>query len=104
MKLTNIIFVLLVFFPFYAKGKEIELAASDIEKMMGTYSKLEDVGKYRVVRTGLCFQGEILCKAAFEKVTETVEPEAPKAEKNPETGKEEGEPEAASEEKSKSGR
>ncbi len=89
---------------YYAKGKEIELAASDIEKMMGTYSKLEDVGKYRVVRTGLCFQGEILCKAAFEKVTETVEPEAPKAEKNPETGKEEGEPEAASEEKSKSGR
>lgn len=84
---------------YYAKGKEIELAASDIEKMMGTYSKLEDAGKYRVVRTGLCFQGEILCKAAFEKVTETAEPEAPKAEKNTETGKEEGEPEVASEEK-----
>lgn len=83
---------------YYEKGKEIELAASDIEKMIGTYSKLEDAGKYRVVRTGLCFQGEILCKAAFEKVTETAEPEAPKAEENPETGKEEGEPEATSEE------
>lgn len=83
---------------YYEKGKEIELTASDIEKMMGTYSKLEDAGKYRVVRTGLCFQGEILCKAAFEKVTETAEPEAPKAEENPETGKAEGEPEAASEE------
>ena len=83
---------------YYEKGKEIELTASDIEKMMGTYSKLEDAGKYRVVRTGLCFQGEILCKAAFEKVTESAEPEAPKAEENPETGKAEGEPEAASEE------
>lgn len=83
---------------YYEKGKGIELTASDIEKMMGTYSKLEDAGKYRVVRTGLCFQGEILCKAAFEKVTETAEPEAPKAEENPETGKAEGEPEAASEE------
>lgn len=83
---------------YYEKGKEIELTASDIEKMMGTYSKLEDAGKYRVVRTGLCFQGEILCKAAFEKVTETAESEAPKAEENPETGKAEGEPEAASEE------
>ena len=83
---------------YYEKGKEIELAASDIEKMIGTYSKLEDAGKYRVIRTGLCFQGEILCKAAFEKVTETAEPEAPKVEENPETSKEEGEPEAASEE------
>lgn len=83
---------------YYEKGKEIELTASDIEKMMGTYSKLEDAGKYRVVRTGLCFQGEILCKAAFEKGTETAEPEAPKAEENPETGKAEGEPEATSEE------
>lgn len=82
---------------YYEKGKEIELAASDIEKMIGTYSKLEDAGKYRVIRTGLCFQGEILCKAVFEKVTETAEPEAPKAAENPETSKEEGEPEAASE-------
>lgn len=82
----------------YEKGKVIELVASDIEKMMGTYSKLEDAGKYRVVRTGLCFRGEILCKAAFEKVTETAESEAPKTEENPETGKEEGEPEAVFEE------
>lgn len=83
---------------YYEKGKEIELAASDIEKMIGTYSKLEDAGKYRIIRTGLCFQGEILCKAAFEKVIETAEPEAPRAEETLETGKEEGEPEAASEE------
>lgn len=83
---------------YYEKGKEIELAASDIEKMIGTYSKLEDAGKYRIIRTGLCFQGEILCKAAFEKVIETAEPEAPRAEEASETGKEEGEPEAASEE------
>lgn len=74
---------------YYEKGREVELADSDIEKMMGTYSRLEDAGRYRVTRTGLCFRGEILCKAAFEKVVETAGAEMPK---------DEGRPEAASEE------
>lgn len=83
---------------YFEKGKEIELTDADIEKKMGTYSKLEDSGKYRVTKTGLCFQGEILCKAIFEKIVETAEAEVPEAEMFEEAGKEEGAQETASEE------
>lgn len=62
----------------YEKGKEIVLTSDDIEKMMGTYSQLEGAGKYKVMRTGLTFKGEIISAAQFEKVTEenTVDAEA----------------------------
>jgi hypothetical protein len=53
---------------YYEKGKEIDFTDADIERLIGTYSKLDDAGKYKVVKTGLSFQGEIICKALFEKV------------------------------------
>lgn len=56
----------------YEKGREIELSAEDIGKMMATYSKLEVPGLYRVVRTGLSLQGEIISAAQFEKITKNV--------------------------------
>ena len=56
----------------YEKGREIELSAEDIGKMMATYSKLEVPGLYRVVRTGLSLQGEIISAAQFEKITPNV--------------------------------
>ncbi|XME04050.1 hypothetical protein QYZ88_007695 [Lachnospiraceae bacterium C1.1] len=65
---------------YYEKGKEIELAESDIERMMGIYSKFEGAGKYRVLRTGLCFQGEILCNAIFERIAEAAETAVPEEE------------------------
>lgn len=54
----------------YEKGKEIALSNEDIEKMMSIYSKFDGAGKYRVVRTGLSFQGEIISIAQFAKITE----------------------------------
>lgn len=53
---------------YYEKGREIDFSDADIEKLMGTYSKLDGAGKYKVVKTGLSFQSEIICKAEFEKV------------------------------------
>lgn len=53
---------------YYEKGKKIDFSEADIEKLIGTYSKLDGAGKYKVVKTGLSFQGEIICKAEFEKV------------------------------------
>jgi len=52
----------------YEKGKVIDFSDADIERLIGTYSKLDGAGKYKVVKTGLSFQGEIICKAKFEKV------------------------------------
>lgn len=54
---------------FYEKGKEIELSDEDIEKMMAVYSKFDGAGRYRVVRTGLSLDGEIISAAQFSKVT-----------------------------------
>lgn len=54
----------------YEKGKEIVLTSDDIEKMMGTYSQLDGAGKYRVVRTGLSYNNDIISAACFEKITE----------------------------------
>lgn len=56
----------------YEKGREIELSAEDIGKMMATYSKLEVPGLYRVVRTGLSLRGEIISAAQFEKIAPNV--------------------------------
>lgn len=53
---------------YYEKGKEIDFTDADIERFIGTYSKLEGAGKYKVVKTGLRFQGEIICKSEFEKI------------------------------------
>ena len=53
---------------YYEKGKKIDFSEADIERLIGTYSKLDGAGKYKVVKTGLSFQGEIICKAEFEKV------------------------------------
>lgn len=53
---------------YYEKGKEIDFTDADIERLIGTYSKLEGAGKYKVVKTGLRFQGEIICKSEFEKI------------------------------------
>lgn len=53
---------------YYEKGKEIDFIDADIERLIGTYSKLEGAGKYKVVKTGLSFRGEIICKAEFEKI------------------------------------
>lgn len=55
---------------FYEKGKELEFSDEDIEKMMASYSKFDGAGKYRVVRTGLSFQGKIISAARFCKVDE----------------------------------
>lgn len=53
---------------YYEKGKEIDFTDADIERLIGTYSKLEGAGKYKVVKTGLSFRGEIICKSEFEKI------------------------------------
>lgn len=53
---------------YYEKGKEIDFEDADIERLIGTYSKLDGAGKYKVAKTGLSFQGEIICKAVFEKI------------------------------------
>jgi hypothetical protein len=53
---------------YYEKGKEIDFEDADIERLIGTYSKLDGAGQYKIVKTGLCFQGEIICKAEFEKI------------------------------------
>lgn len=52
----------------YEKGKEIEFSDEDIEKMMSIYSKFDGAGKYKVVKTGLSYKGEIISEAEFEKI------------------------------------
>lgn len=79
---------------YYEKGKEIEFSDADIERLIGTYSKLDGAGKYQVVKTGLSFQGEIICKAVFEKVNPDNNEDKPKEtyEENEEAQKESEEP------------
>lgn len=79
---------------YYEKGKEIEFSDADIERRIGTYSKLDGAGKYQVVKTGLSFQGEIICKAVFEKVNPDNNEDKPKEtyEENEEAQKESEEP------------
>lgn len=79
---------------YYEKGKEIEFSDADIERLIGTYSKLDGAGKYQVVKTGLSFQGEIICKAIFEKVNPDNNEDKPKEtyEENEEAQKESEEP------------
>ena len=43
MKLTNIIFVLLVFFPFYAKGKEIVKLVKDKNCLLYTSDAADEL-------------------------------------------------------------
>ena len=79
---------------YYEKGKEIEFSDADIERLIGTYSKLDGAGKYQVVKTGLSFQGEIICKAVFEKVNPDNNEDKPKEtyKENEEAQKESEEP------------
>ena len=78
---------------YYEKDKEIYFTDADIEKLIGTYSKLEGAGKYKVIKTGLSFQGEIISKAVFEKVNPDNNEDKPK-----ETAAENGEAQKESEE------
>lgn len=59
---------------YYEKGQEIDLLEEDIQRMMATYSKLEKAGKYKVIKTGLSFQGEIISAAQFKKINEEEQP------------------------------
>lgn len=54
----------------FEKGEIIDFQDEDIQKMVGTYSKLEGAGKYKVTKTGLIFNSDIICKAEFEKIKE----------------------------------
>lgn len=54
----------------YKKGEIIDLSDDDVERMAAIYKKIQGAGKYRVVKTGIKFAGEIVFKAEFEKVRE----------------------------------
>lgn len=54
----------------YEKGNELVFNEQNVENMIATYSKLEGAGKYKVVKTGIILNGEIISKAEFEKIQE----------------------------------
>lgn len=52
----------------FEKGKEVTVSEEEAYRMMGTYAKIDGAGKYRVLKTGLVYSGEIIYKAEFEKI------------------------------------
>lgn len=55
---------------YYKKGEIIEFSENEAEKMAAVYKKIDSAGRYRVVKTGLRFAGEIVFQAEFEKVAD----------------------------------
>ncbi len=45
----------------------------EADRMTGIYNGITDGGRYKVLRTGLVYDGEIIYKAEFEKVEEEKE-------------------------------
>lgn len=52
----------------YRKGLELEFSEEEAEKLAGNYQKLGGAGRYRVVKTGLRYGGEVIFRAEFEKL------------------------------------
>lgn len=63
----------------YIKGETVNISKEKAERMMAIYSGIKDEGKYRVIRTGLVFAGEIVYKAEFEKIAPVEEKQIPES-------------------------
>ena len=54
----------------FKKGNILSFNTAEVEKMSAIYKKLDGEGTYKVVKSGLVYNNEIVFKAEFEKVTE----------------------------------
>lgn len=57
----------------FSKCQEVVIRDEEADRMTGIYNGITDGGRYKVLRTGLVYDGEIIYKAEFEKVEEEKE-------------------------------